>query len=1045
MNPFDCPHNNRNESREESQFDRLEGHHSVRYTCHHGTHGMDQGTAEMKAHPMSTSWSTDTMSIGLGTAAQSHHTSPCLPQATQNDRKRPAWVSPSGRRPKHSRNNAKRTPNSKRSQQGKKHPPSFALIQEWHVVLGDMNCREGRTTEATKMLREVKALFQGNPKKEWIPRAIALFQTRLGHRFNYKVAQGLEPVDQIGQVLWRCTKKGMDKIETPHMYGYDGDSQPLFGTVKEPLECLTFFLESGDSPTLPKELARHKRELAKLRQSDKCPPDELMEEFAEHIKFFEQRIKNAEKGNVVSEAFLKELNLIPSFRKVWDGLKTAKSHWSGMLPDALERPRDAEDSCQPTCGVPNNGSLVTYSPSQSQSPAMQALPDPSPMQTPQQSLGRHWIDESSDRNVLFHSNLSLCHDLSETWDIDVGALIQRFQQDLDPEIVCALLSEIRRGHWSSPAQANGLDPPGRTLASTNHRGIDPEPSYDFRAQRHEAQKPQSAYQDIGDTETTTAENGHVTGSSVLASERTRHTSSQNNLGSMYNYAQGVQQDHTKAEGWYHKAAEQGHDDIGESNHDSRSVELPDTPSDRIQSTDCKSHVDNHSTSSHGHIYQDFTTQSIPRGDSTVGEAQTSRASIREAETFGMYPSPEWNTIRGTVPFLDRGESWEVSVPTAVAVAVSEPDLDRGDSGEISIPTSVCFRAPTVLGGVQLNEASVVETLPPPLHANVISIGTVDSTAQEASSGIELGSDSQPVGEMQESSHGVHATRHGAYAMSECVVPAYVSQDQIILNHVKAPEWQVPPDMVPTLPDPKSWYSLEDLSMKLDKHRAMLTELKIERNRAEEGAMLSFECFLNFFQDQLELANSGNATAIKLLTDLSATTAMENQWSKIVIQHNTNESGVDVKDESLSSNTKAVLAITSFSGRDEETGERVVVASVSEVDADLVDDLYTVSESTEAEAVSAYAPESSPRTYLPASRPDSPHLRVGNPVSSESCSDTAANNQNDMDHLAKCSQTRRLGESNSHAEQSHERPRGSRLRRLFGRVWRRNVPRTRKFE
>lgn len=65
-------------------------------------------------------------------------------------------------------------------------------------------------------------------------------------------------------------------------------------------------------------------------------------------------------------------------------------------------------------------------------------------------------------------------------------------------------------------------------------------------------------------------------------------------------------------------------------------------------------------------------------------------------------------------------------------------------------------------------------------------------------------------------------------------------------------------------------------------------------------MLSFEYLLNFFQDQFELASSGNTTAIKLLADLSATTAMENQWSEIGIQDKGsaagNESRVDVNNE-----------------------------------------------------------------------------------------------------------------------------------------------------
>lgn len=858
-------------------------------------------------------------------------------------------VSPSGRQ-----NKNQRTKGAPKTNQAKPAAPSFPEIQEWHVVLGDNNCRKGRTTIATNILRQVKVQFQskhsGSRRADWIPMAIDFFYTQLYERFAHGVAA---PHGQIGQVLLRCTKKAMDmdRIQKPNVYGYPGDPKAMYGTVQSPLECLTFFLKSRDAPKLPGELARHERELAKLQGSSaSLSPiaSELVQEFAAHVMFFQQRVTKANQGNVVAKVLLDELNLIPTFRKVWKCLKDQEEEEDATASTEASPPVDTTTNTMAGQGhldmVDSERSMTD--PRNCSHLSTNSLAASS---TPRQHSDRpnnHLFWTLNDP-VLTNpvgppfANNSRLDDADMIDDDCMASVYQDFQQDVDHDIE-SLFSQDRQEcvlDWNPPRDS-ALEPPGRVLARTC-RGIDPEPSLEFDSQESSLRSTHQTRQQIDHGEPLVglepdeivteidyrSRRGELAGMSVSQRLTTNVESSPN-----------------------------------------------DTMDTRIQSPHTPW------TAEIGYLLGDVQPTEVDTGINSIVSGQEGNSvtlaqqqeAIPTTGFLGNHPELVCDIIP-TIPDLGRGESGAVSVPTAVPVF--GPDLGRGESGEISTLTSVCFAAPTTLDRADSEEL------------------TLTSFRRAVSD------DSQASAESHHESIGV---------------PVCLSQESVILNSVRIPECHVLPDMVPGPLHPKSCCSLEDLSTELDKHRKMFDEIKVDKNHPNRDTMLCFEKLLNFFQDQLDMANQGSITAKKLLEDLSATTAMKNQWKELEIQtHIPKDISLDCQEETSnipavcdcqpdnddasasSCDAKTVLAITSpSSGPDDDDAGDGMVRERSlngYLQEDFTNDEATFR--TNQEIVVAYAARTQSFPHSPR-RPDPPGRREEDPLGTLECITTTSSNPSD---------------------------------------------------
>mmetsp|Transcript_25493 Transcript_25493/g.48277 ORF Transcript_25493/g.48277 Transcript_25493/m.48277 type:complete len:644 (-) Transcript_25493:247-2178(-) len=196
------------------------------------------------------------------------------------------------------------------------------IIQPWHVVLGDCNSRERRTTEATKVLRAVKREFLkshfGRRKEDWIPLALDEFYKRLKNKpFDDAAAE------DIGRVLVRCTPKAMGRVEVPFQYGFKEEEEAWYGIAKQ-REALDFFLASRDSPTLADELAKHQRNFSELEQSEKQPPSSMMENFRELLDYVQRLLQKAERGDEFSASILDSLSPINKLKIHWKTLSDYK-------------------------------------------------------------------------------------------------------------------------------------------------------------------------------------------------------------------------------------------------------------------------------------------------------------------------------------------------------------------------------------------------------------------------------------------------------------------------------------------------------------------------------------------------------------------------------------------------------------------------------------------------------------------------------------------------------------------------------------------------
>lgn len=214
-------------------------------------------------------------------------------------------------------------------------PPPEHTIEPWHVVLGDPNARENRTTVATKILRQVKSHFKekyyGKSKDVWMQQAMQEFNARLEAQ-NFTNFRGTRPTD-VGLVLVKCTAQAASRIATPHVYGYPGDVHAWYGIAKVPL-ALEFFFESRDAPILENELQRHYKNLQEMRQGYAHPHiATMMDHFQALLDFASTFLRHAETGDVYAAEILASLSLIGKLKDHWK--KLAKAAASKSPPKAL--------------------------------------------------------------------------------------------------------------------------------------------------------------------------------------------------------------------------------------------------------------------------------------------------------------------------------------------------------------------------------------------------------------------------------------------------------------------------------------------------------------------------------------------------------------------------------------------------------------------------------------------------------------------------------------------------------------------------------------
>ena len=864
-------------------------------------------------------------------------------------------VSPHSRynKSKHTRE----TVDCKKHEHGHRRP--FHEIQEWHVVLGDMHCRKDRTTVATRMLRQVKMQFQTNnfgiEQNDWIPKAIDFFYAKVNNHFAHQKAQDTVPSQQIGQVLWRCTKRTMHRIQVPNVYGYQGDSGPLFGTVKSPFECLSFFLKSRDAPRLHSELSRHKRELDNLRGTEASPSDELLAEFATHITFFQQRAAKAQQGNSVAKALLDELNLIPSLKKVWKCLKEGEGETSAARLSQISAVANAAGEL-----VDSHVDWIDQTgvrpPFRSTPTTGQSAPQNDLRRGCQQHLGLrcHFLPDSFETNQR-------PLDRVERTEGFCDLLYTDFRQELDRDIVETLLAQnpsvITIGQESR--QGGALEPPGRVMLSTN-QGIDPEPSIDYHPQELCGTTPEDVQRND-----MTQDLDHI---EPIAAGQDQSMESDATLDAI----------------------------VGETGGDRMTERLP---------------SGRDSTSNYHMDTQDPRIQREPRSDEWSRDDLSFDADIfnipdpqmlEPAQHLENQAHVEDDSVPTTHVIADFGgvESG-ISVPTAVPVFPL--DIGRNESSELSVPRSVFVESPPVL---DWTESDATLFAPPTRLVARVSDEITEGrspereTSSAAQSQQDEGTGSVTVTVAVEETP--RLSRNYTWPLHSAYDPTH--QDPAILYYVRMPEWRILPEMTPNVLHPKSCCSLEDLSVELDKHRTLFAELQVEKNHPEEDTMLCFEKLLNFFQDQLDLANKGNATARKLLGELSATTAMKNQWKDLEIQKQTSQ---EDGDEPSICDAKTVLAITSVvSDLDDENGDTDNNSYEALVDDDA--ELIGINQNENVGSSSTIAESTTTKSSL--RLPDPPGRRGENESEMFAEDMIDMNVDDDLNDLPPKSQTRRTGSS-----------------------------------
>ena len=186
-------------------------------------------------------------------------------------------------------------------------PPNFRFVKPWHVVLADTHAREERTTHATEILRQVKEefkeRFKNKKKAVWKPLAREAFRNRLQKEYPDESERGL--------VLVRCTEKATDRIREANTHGFEGDGTPLYGLAKADL-ALNVFLDNRDPPTLKNELRRHMSPA-------------MANSFFKTVAFFQERLEDAENGDIIAKKLLKSLKPINTLRHLWNELDSSKT------------------------------------------------------------------------------------------------------------------------------------------------------------------------------------------------------------------------------------------------------------------------------------------------------------------------------------------------------------------------------------------------------------------------------------------------------------------------------------------------------------------------------------------------------------------------------------------------------------------------------------------------------------------------------------------------------------------------------------------------
>ena len=197
----------------------------------------------------------------------------------------------------------------------------------------------------------------------WIPLAREDFRKRLQSLFpdrNFPIDD-----DDKGLVLVKCTEAAMaaktKRILVPNVYAYKGDDSPTFGIAKWK-ESIEFFLDARDAPTLASELERHKREFDELRKSSDRPPASMMTGFMKTLVFFQEKLEEASKGDVLAEKLLQSLKPINSLRDQWKMLesnkrpvreeKEEKVAWDGLELQIVKRNPPQQPKTKSVVGIP---------------------------------------------------------------------------------------------------------------------------------------------------------------------------------------------------------------------------------------------------------------------------------------------------------------------------------------------------------------------------------------------------------------------------------------------------------------------------------------------------------------------------------------------------------------------------------------------------------------------------------------------------------------------------------------------------------------------
>lgn len=191
---------------------------------------------------------------------------------------------------------------------------NFHVIQDWHAVLGDRHCAvTGRTTTATKMLKEIKQEFRedyvGKHGKRWYEAAIRKYHERMAQAFPHISAQ------DRGRVLVQCTEQVLasDRVMDTCTYGYQG-KEALYGPAKVP-EAIHFFFKSKDPPVLEKEMGKCRETLQSMRSNKvKRPPEEMLNEFEDFLCFIERKM-DAPHENIMAKEILESVRWIPLLRR----------------------------------------------------------------------------------------------------------------------------------------------------------------------------------------------------------------------------------------------------------------------------------------------------------------------------------------------------------------------------------------------------------------------------------------------------------------------------------------------------------------------------------------------------------------------------------------------------------------------------------------------------------------------------------------------------------------------------------------------------------